>query len=245
MSFPDPQFNAAGKRDAVRAMFAEIAPTYDRLNHLLTINIDKLWRRQTVRMLSEVLARPEAVILDLCCGTCDLTADLLEASHGAKVVGCDFCHPMLVAGAKKLRPDTILVEGDALKLPFGDAEFDGITIAFGLRNLENVEAGLSEMSRILKPGGRLVVLELSRPIVPLYREAFNFYFRKVLPWIGKLVSGSEIAYTYLPDSVRHFPPQRRLAAMIQEAGLENVGYTNLFLGVAAIHFGAKPLEHTT
>jgi demethylmenaquinone methyltransferase/2-methoxy-6-polyprenyl-1,4-benzoquinol methylase len=236
---PNPALNAAGKRHAVRAMFAEIAPTYDRLNHLLSLNIDKRWRHFTVRQLADVLARPDAVALDLCCGTADLT---LELSRQARVVGCDFCHPMLVIGVDKIGQQAVpatLVEGDALHLPFADDSFDAVTVAFGLRNLENIEGGLREIRRVLKPGGRAAVLEFSRPVVPLMREAFEFYFHRVLPRIGALVSGSRGAYTYLPASVRAFPDQKRLAAMMRDAGFAHVNYHNLSAGIAALHLGDK------
>jgi demethylmenaquinone methyltransferase / 2-methoxy-6-polyprenyl-1,4-benzoquinol methylase len=239
---PDPALNAPGKHRAVRAMFAEIAPTYDRLNHLLSLNIDRRWRRFTVKQLADVLARPGAVALDLCCGTADLT---LELARRARVVGCDFCHPMLVIGAGKIERQgrraagAALVEGDALRLPFADASFDAVTVAFGLRNLESVGAGLAEMRRVLKPGGRAAVLECSRPVVPLLREAYEFYFHRVLPRVGALVSGSRAAYSYLPASVRHFPDQRRLAELMRAAGFLRVRYHNLSAGVAALHLGDK------
>jgi demethylmenaquinone methyltransferase / 2-methoxy-6-polyprenyl-1,4-benzoquinol methylase len=237
---PDPALNAPGKRQAVRAMFAEIAPTYDRLNHLLSLNIDKRWRRFAVRQLEEVVARPGAVALDLCCGTADLTLELARRAH---VVGCDFCHPMLAIGVGKVESEqpsrAALVEGDALRLPFADASFDAVTVAFGLRNLESVEGGLAEMLRVLKPGGRAAVLECSRPVVPLVREAYEFYFHRVLPRVGALVSGSRGAYSYLPASVRNFPDQKRLAGLMNEAGFINVKYHNLSAGVAALHLGDK------
>lgn len=220
-------------------MFAEIAPTYDRLNHLLSLNIDKRWRRFTVRRLADALARPDAVALDLCCGTADLT---LELSQQARVVGCDFCHPMLVIGVNKIGQQTVpatLVEGDALRLPFADDSFDAVTVAFGLRNLEDIEGGLHEILRVLKPGGRAAVLEFSRPVVPLLREAFEFYFHRVLPRVGALISGSRGAYTYLPASVRAFPDQKRLAAMMRDAGFAHVKYYNLSAGIAALHLGDK------
>lgn len=240
---PDPTLNAPGKHKAVRAMFAEIAPTYDRLNHLLSLNIDKRWRRFTAEKLADVLARPDAVALDLCCGTGDLTIELADR---ARVVGCDFCRPMLAIGVNKIAAgaragDATLVEGDALRLPFADEAFDAVTVAFGLRNLENIAAGLAEMRRVLKPGGRAAVLECSRPVVPLLRAAYEFYFHRVLPRLGALISGSRAAYSYLPASVRHFPDQRQLAAMMREAGFVNVRYHNLSAGVAALHLGDKEL----
>src|SRR5215470_16957412 len=145
---PSPELNAAGKTRAVRAMFAEIAPSYDRLNHLLSINVDRLWRRFTVGKLKTALERPGALALDLCCGTADLT---LELEKRARVIGCDFCHPMLVIGHEKIKTRQVrralLTEGDALRLPFADCSFDVVTIAFGLRNLEHVEGGLAEIMR--------------------------------------------------------------------------------------------------
>ncbi|MEP7338365.1 MAG: bifunctional demethylmenaquinone methyltransferase/2-methoxy-6-polyprenyl-1,4-benzoquinol methylase UbiE [Acidobacteriota bacterium] len=239
--FPNPGLNT-GKRDAVRAMFAEIAPSYDRLNHLLSINVDKVWRRFTVKKLRDVLDRPDAIALDLCCGTGDLT---LELEHHARVIGCDFCHPMLVIGNQKIAAQAArkaaLAEGDALQLPFADASFDAVTIAFGLRNLENVEGGLAEMFRVLKPGGRLAVLECSRPIIPVFRQLYEFYFHNILPRIGGLLSGSKAAYTYLPKSVRNFPDQKRLAAMMRSVGYANVSYHNLSGGIAALHLGERSL----
>jgi demethylmenaquinone methyltransferase/2-methoxy-6-polyprenyl-1,4-benzoquinol methylase len=237
---PDPGLNAAGKNRAVRAMFAEIAPSYDRLNHLLSINIDKLWRRFTVGKLKDALARPGAVALDLCCGTADLT---LELEKHARVVGCDFCHPMLVLGNEKIAAKqtrrAALAEGDAMRLPFADANFDVVTIAFGLRNLEHVEGGLAEIFRVLKPGGRAAVLEFSRPVIPVFREMFEFYFYHILPRIGSLISGSDCAYHYLPASVRAFPDQKRLAEMMRGVGYANVRYHNLTGGVAALHLGER------
>jgi demethylmenaquinone methyltransferase/2-methoxy-6-polyprenyl-1,4-benzoquinol methylase len=237
---PSPELNASGKNHAVRAMFAEIAPSYDKLNHLLSINVDKLWRRFTVGKLKDALARPGAIALDLCCGTGDLT---LELEKHARVIGCDFCHSMLVIGNEKLiarqARRAALAEGDALRLPFADASFDVVTISFGLRNLERVEGGLAEILRVLKPGGRAAVLEFSRPVVPVLRQAFEFYFHNVLPRIGAWVSGSGGAYQYLPASVRAFPDQERLAEMMRKLGYANVRYHNLTGGIAALHVGER------
>jgi demethylmenaquinone methyltransferase/2-methoxy-6-polyprenyl-1,4-benzoquinol methylase len=239
-AMPSPELNASGKDRAVRAMFAEIAPSYDRLNHLLSANVDKLWRRYTVGKLKDALARPGATALDLCCGTGDLT---LELEKYARVVGCDFCHSMLVIGNEKFSARQVrraaLTGGDALTLPFADASFDVVTIAFGLRNLERVEGGLAEILRVLKPGGRAAVLEFSRPIIPVFRQAFEFYFRNVLPRIGAWISGSDGAYRYLPASVRAFPDQKRLAEIMRKLGYANVRYHNLTGGIAALHLGER------
>jgi demethylmenaquinone methyltransferase/2-methoxy-6-polyprenyl-1,4-benzoquinol methylase len=237
---PSPELNAPGKTGAVRAMFAEIAPSYDRLNHLLSVNFDRLWRRFTVKKLKGALSRPDALALDLCCGTADLT---IELENHSRVIGCDFCHPMLVIGNEKIRAKQVrralLAEGDALRLPFADCSFDVVTIAFGLRNLEHVEGGLAEILRVLKPGGCAAALEFSRPVIPVFRQAFEFYFHNILPHLGSLVSGSDGAYRYLPASVRAFPDQKRLAGMMREVGYTNVRYHNLTGGVAALHLGER------
>jgi demethylmenaquinone methyltransferase/2-methoxy-6-polyprenyl-1,4-benzoquinol methylase len=225
----------------VREMFAGIAGRYDLLNHLLSGNIDKRWRRIVAEKLRPALGE-NSIALDVACGTGDLSLVIAEQC-GARVVGVDFCRPMLEIAARKSVGQARIapfIEGDALKLPFADASFDAATIAFGLRNLSDVGVGLRELRRILKPGGRLVILEFSRPIVPGFRALFQFYFSRVLPRIGGLVSGSRGAYEYLPDSVSKFPDQARLAAMMREAGFENVEYRNLTGGIAAMHSGARP-----
>ncbi len=227
------------KAARVRAMFDQIAPRYDLLNHVLSLNIDKRWRSHVARELAPVLSRPGARGLDLCCGTGDLSITLGGAYGGAEIVGLDFSGQMLACAREKTsdaRPIPF-VQGDATSVPFPDASFDAVTIAFGLRNLSSVEAGLGEIRRLLRPGGRAVILEFSKPVVPLFREAFNFYFAHVLPRIGGLVSGSSGAYSYLPASVKAFPDQRRLAAMMEAAGFSGVRYKNLSGGIAAAHVG--------
>jgi demethylmenaquinone methyltransferase/2-methoxy-6-polyprenyl-1,4-benzoquinol methylase len=222
---------------AVREMFSGIAGRYDLLNHLLSANVDKRWRRTVRGKLEKILNDPYAIVLDVACGTGDLS---IELQHGARarVIGTDFCRPML-AIAKEKAPAIPLVEGDAMALGFANETFDAITIAFGLRNLSNVSDGLAELNRLLKAGGKLVILEFSSPVVPGFRGAFNFYFSKVLPRIGGLVSGSRGAYKYLPDSVSKFPDQRNLAEMMRKVGFVNVEYSNLTGGIAAIHQGIK------
>lgn len=227
---------------AVREMFGGIASRYDLLNHLLSLNIDKGWRRKVAKELRPILDNADATVLDVACGTGDLS---LELASGAKasITGTDFCRPMLKFAQEKIDAAnrTIpLVEADAMELPFPSESFDAVTIAFGLRNLPNVENGLAELLRILRPKGKLVVLEFSQPVIPGIREAFNLYFTRVLPRIGGLVSGSRCAYEYLPDSVRGFPPQKELAAMMQQIGFTNVEYRNLTGGIAALHIGGRP-----
>jgi demethylmenaquinone methyltransferase/2-methoxy-6-polyprenyl-1,4-benzoquinol methylase len=167
----------------------------------------------------------------------------LELEKHARVIGCDFCHPMLVIGNEKIKTRQVrrafLAEGDALRLPFADRSFDVVTIAFGLRNLENVEGGLAEILRVLKPGGSAAALEFSRPVIPVFRQAFEFYFHNILPHIGSLVSGSGGAYRYLPASVRAFPDQKRLVEIMREVGYANARYHNLTGGVAALHIGER------
>lgn len=226
---------------AVRNMFAGIAGRYDLLNHLLSLNIDKRWRRKVSASLADILERPDAVVLDVACGTGDLSLELNRTGK-ARIVGTDFCRPMLVRAKEKSSEETReipYIEGDALQLPFVDSMFDAATIAFGLRNLSNVGSGLAELRRILKPGGQLAVLEFSSPIVPGFGHVFNFYFAHILPRIGGAVSGSRGAYEYLPDSVAKFPDQKRLAALMEKTGFSEVKYTNLTGGIAALHLGTK------
>ncbi|HEX8138684.1 MAG TPA: bifunctional demethylmenaquinone methyltransferase/2-methoxy-6-polyprenyl-1,4-benzoquinol methylase UbiE [Pyrinomonadaceae bacterium] len=226
----------------VRRMFAGIAARYDLLNHLLSGNIDRRWRRLVAKRLQPALGAEGAVALDVACGTGDLSLALATGT-GARVIGTDFCRPMLEIAARKTergaRPIPY-VEGDALRLPFADSSFDAVTIAFGLRNLSSVEGGLRELLRVLKPGGRCAVLEFSTPVVPGFRSLFRFYFTRVLPRIGGLVSGSRGAYEYLPDSVSRFPDQKRLAELMRGVGFERVEFVNLTGGIAALHLGSRP-----
>ncbi|HMG76722.1 MAG TPA: bifunctional demethylmenaquinone methyltransferase/2-methoxy-6-polyprenyl-1,4-benzoquinol methylase UbiE [Pyrinomonadaceae bacterium] len=220
----------------VRDMFARISPRYDLLNHLLSGNIDKRWRRTVVEKLRPLLT-PGAQVLDVACGTGDLSIALFE-NIGARVTGVDFCRPMLERAARK-QPRIAFVEGDALRLPFDDAAFDAVTIAFGLRNLSSVEQGLSELLRVLKPNGWAAILEFSKPVVPGFRSLAAAYCTRLLPRIGGLISGSRSAYEYLPDSVSRFPDQETLSAMMTAAGFADVAFENLTGGVAALHTGRR------
>jgi demethylmenaquinone methyltransferase/2-methoxy-6-polyprenyl-1,4-benzoquinol methylase len=220
-------------------MFAGIASRYDLLNHLLSANMDRRWRALVVRRARAEL-RSGARALDVACGTGDLSL-ALSAGGEASVTGLDFCRPMLDLAADKSRGREIrYVEGDALRLPFAEATFAVATIAFGLRNLASVEAGLRELFRVVEPGGRVFVLEFSQPIVPGLRALFDFYFWRVLPRIGGFLSGSRGAYEYLPDSVSRFPDQRRLAELMRGVGFEPVEFENLTGGIAALHVGTRP-----
>lgn len=222
-------------------MFAGIASRYDLLNHVLSLNIDKGWRRKVRAEIADILAEQKAAVLDVACGTGDLS---LELKHGAKaaVIGTDFCRPMLTVAARKseAKGDHLpFVEADAMKLSFADNSFDAVTIAFGLRNLPDHGAGLRELLRVIKPGGELVVLECSNPSAPGFRELFRFYFEKIVPRIGGIISGSRGAYTYLPESVSRFPDKKTLAAMMKTAGFENVTFKSLTGGTASLHSGFK------
>ena len=227
--------------NAVRTMFSGIARRYDLLNHLLSANIDKRWRRRVRETLAELLEDKDAIVLDVACGTGDLSIELAQGAK-ARIIATDFCRPMLDLASQKTANLSLTVpylEADAMRLSFADESFDAVTIAFGLRNLSNLGDGLAELRRILKPGGRLVVLEFSSPALPGFRALFNFYFSRILPRIGGMVSGSRGAYEYLPDSVSKFPDQRVLVEIMQQTGFENVSYKNLTGGIAAIHSGRK------
>jgi demethylmenaquinone methyltransferase/2-methoxy-6-polyprenyl-1,4-benzoquinol methylase len=229
------------KARRVREMFAAIAARYDLLNHLLSGNVDKRWRRLVARILYQGLPL-ESRILDVACGTGDLSLTLSESGN-ARIVGLDFCRPMLdIAAAKSSKRGAKLpfIEGDALALPFQDRSFDAVTIAFGLRNLASVESGLGELLRVLRPGGRVAVLEFSKPRYAIFRGLFKVYFTKLLPLVGGLISGSRGAYQYLPDSVSRFPDQKELSSLMKNAGFEEVTYKNLTGGIAALHLGRRP-----
>jgi demethylmenaquinone methyltransferase/2-methoxy-6-polyprenyl-1,4-benzoquinol methylase len=226
---------------AVREMFSGIATKYDFLNHFLSVNTDKRWRRLVRRKLENELQNPDALILDVACGTGDLSIELQQHAK-ARVIGTDFCRPMLaIAKEKNAKNHTSIpyIEGDGMNLSFADASFNAVTIAFGLRNFSNWENGLRELHRVLKKGGRLAVLEFSTPVIPGFKQIFNLYFTQILPRIGGAVSGSRGAYEYLPDSVSRFPDQKNLAAMMTEIGFSEVEYKNLTGGIAAIHTGTK------
>jgi demethylmenaquinone methyltransferase / 2-methoxy-6-polyprenyl-1,4-benzoquinol methylase len=229
----------------VREMFANIATRYDLLNHLLSGNVDKRWRRLVAKTLYATLPtlpHGEVRILDVACGTGDLSLTLCESGE-ARIFGVDFCRPMLeiaVSKAAEHGSRVPFIEGDALDLPFADRSFDAATIAFGLRNLTSVETGFKELLRVLKPGGRVAVLEFSKPTIPVLRSLFRIYFTRVLPFFGGLISGSKSAYQYLPDSVSRFPDQRELAAIMNQAGFESIAFQNLSGGIAALHLGTRP-----
>ncbi|MGO9241352.1 MAG: bifunctional demethylmenaquinone methyltransferase/2-methoxy-6-polyprenyl-1,4-benzoquinol methylase UbiE [Bryobacteraceae bacterium] len=231
---------AAGEEQAarwVRGMFGRVARRYDLLNHLLSFQLDRYWRARTARRVAEVLSRPGARVLDLCCGTGDLLL-ALAVRRGGLVYGADFCHPMLVAARRKIaRRPAVVFEADALRLPLADASLDLVTVAFGLRNLANYRQGLEELRRVLRPGGLLAILEFSRPPQPLFARLYGFYSTHILPRIGGLISGHSDAYAYLPESVLKFPGAEALAREMRAAGYRNVEFERLSFGVVALHLG--------
>ncbi|HLH02540.1 MAG TPA: bifunctional demethylmenaquinone methyltransferase/2-methoxy-6-polyprenyl-1,4-benzoquinol methylase UbiE [Bryobacteraceae bacterium] len=225
----------------VRQMFTEIAPRYDLLNHLLSFNIDRGWRRALLGALAPVAARTEANILDLCCGTGDVLLDLTRISK-ARTFGADFCHPMLVSAQQKAarrQQAARLFEADAMVLPLADGTLDAIAIAFGFRNLSNYRAGLAEFARVLKPGGVLAILEFSHPPSAFVRAAYSVYARFLLPAIGGMISGSRAAYSYLPESIAKFPRAAELKEMMRNAGFAEPRFRLLSGGIAALHTGTR------
>lgn len=231
---------AAGKRSYVQRIFSEIAPRYDLLNRLLSLGIDRRWRRVALDRLGWTRA-PGGTYLDLCAGTLDVGAELSRrAGFQGRVLAADFAEPMLRAGLGKAPRDVLVpVVADALALPVRDASFDGAIVAFGIRNVADLGAGLREVWRTLKPGARFVILEFSTPRIPLVRAAYLFYFHRILPLIGRLVSGHRTAYTYLPRSVANFPETSALAVAMARAGFRDVRFETLTGGIAALHVGTR------
>ena len=226
------------KSGEVQAMFASIAHRYDLLNRVLSLGVDKGWRRAAAQ--EALLLRPED-LLDVATGTADFALELKRRSPGTQVTGSDFVPQMLDIGRVKAAAqhlDIFLEEGDALNLPYPDASFDTVTCAFGFRNFSDYARGLSEFWRVLRPGGRCVILEFPPPAPGLFGHVFRFYFQHVLPRIGGLISGNAGAYTYLPESVLAFPPPDRLAGLMVATGFRT-RYRLLSFGIAAVHVGDK------
>ncbi len=230
----------AEKRAYVQQIFSEIAPRYDLLNHLLSLNIDKRWRRKALDVLQWKRA-PRGRYVDLCAGTLDVGAELSRSpGFGGFIVGADFAEPMLRAGTGKASTAIVApVVADALHLPIGAESSDGAIVAFGIRNVADLDACLSEAYRILTPGSRFVILEFTTPRSRIVRAGYHLYFHHVLPLIGGIISGNHSAYRYLPRSVAHFPDERELGRRMSEAGFRAVGWKTLSLGIAAIHWGEK------
>jgi demethylmenaquinone methyltransferase/2-methoxy-6-polyprenyl-1,4-benzoquinol methylase len=238
---PEGTEDEASAAAAVRSMFDQIAPRYDLLNHVLSCNIDRVWWRRTARAFRQVLSRPDAQILDLCCGTGDMTLALLRfrPKEGRPVLAADFAHQMLLRGAAKFVPrGAIAVEADALHLPLPDGSIDLLITAFGFRNLANYRAGLEEFYRTLKPNGELGILDFSEP-GGLMGKLYAFYFRRVLPAVGSLISGVSGPYRYLPRSVRRFPAPKELLQTMESVGFEQVSWTPYSGGIAGLYRGVK------
>jgi demethylmenaquinone methyltransferase/2-methoxy-6-polyprenyl-1,4-benzoquinol methylase len=231
----------ASAATAVREMFSSIAPRYDLLNHVLSMNVDRLWWNRTARAFRNILNRPDAKVLDLCCGTGDMTFALYRhrKQQSVEIVGADFSHAMLVraqqkSGQRKIR----WLEADALQLPFGAGEFDLVTAAFGFRNLANYNRGLAEIHRILAPGGEFGILDFGEP-KGLIGQLYRFYFHQVLPRIGTVISGVSGPYKYLPASVQRFPPPEEMLQRMRDAGFTQVSWTPYTFGIAGLYRGKK------
>jgi demethylmenaquinone methyltransferase/2-methoxy-6-polyprenyl-1,4-benzoquinol methylase len=214
--------------EAVRTMFDRIAPVYDAMNHVMTAGLDRRWRRETAR----AVVSPGDHVLDACCGTGDLA--LADMKAGARVTGLDFSERMLERARAKSNA-VEWVQGDALALPFADASFDAATVGFGVRNLDDLEGGLRELHRVLRPGGRVGILEITRPR-GLLRPFYELWFNGLIPLAGKLLPGGS-AYTYLPASVRRFPEAKDFAELMGSTGFEQVGYRLFAGGIVALHTG--------
>ena len=226
------------KRAYVRAVFSAIAPTYDRLNRIISFRLDQRWRRYAVTHLNWE-REPEGIYLDLCAGTLDFGATLARRQgFSGRIVGADFARPMLEQGRDKAR-GLEPVTADALELPFPDTAFDGAMVGWGVRNLVDLDAGLAEAARVLKPGARLVILEMAVPGQPLLRTGFQLYFRRIMPWIGRRISKHRTAYSWLPESARVFPQPVELARRMRAQGFTQVSYELFIGGVCAMHVGTK------
>ena len=226
------------KRAYVRAIFTAIAPTYDRLNRIISFRFDQSWRRFAVARLGWE-REPAGIYLDLCAGTLDFGATLAERpGFRGRIVGADFVPVMLEQGRTKSR-SIDPVAADALELPFPDRSFDGAMIGWGVRNLVDLDQGLAEAARVLKPGARLVILEMAVPRQRLLRTGFEFYFRRIMPQIGRWISKHTTAYSWLPESARVFPAPAELARRMQSQGFAGVGYKLFVGGVCAMHVGTR------
>lgn len=239
-TFPSGASDEAAAAAAVREMFTAIAPRYDLLNHLLSFNVDRYWWWRTARTFRPLLSRHSARVLDLCCGTGDLTRALRrQAATAEPIIGIDFSHAMLVRGVRKTERQNIrLLEADALRLPFRDNSFDVVTSAFGFRNLANYEAGLREIYRVLAPGGEVGILDFAEP-KGMLGKIYRIYFRHVLPKIGTFLSGVKGPYAYLPASVERFPSPEEMLPQMQRIGFQEVSWKPYTFGIAGLFRGKK------
>jgi demethylmenaquinone methyltransferase/2-methoxy-6-polyprenyl-1,4-benzoquinol methylase len=227
--------------NAVREMFTSIAPRYDLLNHVLSLNVDRLWWRRTARTFAHILSRPEARALDLCCGTGDMAFALRRRAGKSSpaILGADFSHAMLQRARRKSVGTSLRwVEADALRLPFPDRHFDLVVSAFGFRNLANYDAGLSEIVRVLRPGGEVGILDFGEP-QGATGKIYRVYFKHVLPTIGTLISGVKGPYAYLPASVARFPPPQEMLDRMRSRGLREASWSPYTFGIAGLYRGKK------
>ena len=239
-TFPEAEpSRGADRGDQVRTLFSDIAHRYDLINHLLSLNVDRRWRRKAVARLGWE-AQPHGRFLDACAGTYDLGLELArQPGFRGSVVATDFAFPMLVEGRRKLLRSMMPVCGDSLRLPFRDACFDGALVGFGVRNLADIRFGLRDLARVLRSGSRLVILDFTDPPNPLLRRLYHLYFHRVLPVVGRIVSGHPWAYSYLPESVKEFPGPEGLGALLGESGFADVEWSLLTGGIAAVHLGVR------
>jgi demethylmenaquinone methyltransferase / 2-methoxy-6-polyprenyl-1,4-benzoquinol methylase len=238
---PEGTTDRASAARAVREMFSAIAPRYDLLNHVLSFHIDRWWWWRTARAFSSILQRPDARVLDLCCGTGDMTFALKRqaGSGSAQIVGLDFSHAMLERAARKSNGSSPRwIEADALRLPFADESLDLVTSAFGFRNLADYDAGLREIVRVLRPGGELGILECAEPD-GVVGKMYGIYFHRVLPAVGTAISGVKGAYAYLPASVERFPRPDEMIARMRVAGFSQASWTPYTFGTAGLYRGRK------
>jgi demethylmenaquinone methyltransferase/2-methoxy-6-polyprenyl-1,4-benzoquinol methylase len=237
---PEGASDPASAALAVREMFSSIAPRYDLLNHLLSFNVDRLWWRKTARSFASILKRQDARVLDLCCGTGDMTFALFrEAGESTKILGVDFSHAMLRRATEKSAEKSLRwVEADAIHLPFPDQQFDLITAAFGFRNLGDYDAGLQEMVRMLRPGGECGILDFGEPR-GLIGKLYRVYFKRILPTVGTVVSGVKGPYVYLPASVERFPSPEEMLGRMRSAGFREASWTPYTFGIAGLYRGKK------
>jgi demethylmenaquinone methyltransferase / 2-methoxy-6-polyprenyl-1,4-benzoquinol methylase len=239
-----PDRDAASK--AVREMFTSIAPRYDLLNHVLSFNVDRMWWWRTARRFDSILRRPDARVLDLCCGTGDMAFALRRRARNAQIVGADFSHAMLqrasakssAGGETRQAPSLRWIEADALRLPFPDARFDLVTSAFGFRNLADYDAGLREIFRVLAPGGECGILDFGEPR-GLIGSVYRIYFKSVLPKIGTIISGVKGPYAYLPASVERFPAPEEMLKRMKQVGFAEASWTPYTFGIAGVYRGSK------
>jgi len=225
----------------VHDLFENIAPKYDKMNDIMSFKQHKVWRKKTMKLMN---VQPGQTALDLCCGTCDWTIDLAKASQTGKITGLDFSEQMLAVGKRKVQAAGLdkqieLVQGNAMELPFADNSFDFVTIGFGLRNVPDYKQVVSEMLRVVKPGGRIVCLDMSKPQVQPFKSIYYFYFEKIVPLLGKAFAKQFAAYKWLPDSLQLYLDARELKELFEETGAKDVYVKNFFLGIAALHIGRK------